>query len=252
MIYKKLYGSVLILGASFVATSSTSYSMVANMRQNRNQVRYMSQTSSSDYNYFNNSSCLRKPDLLQEMELCQVNLTADDCSARFANALGEFRSTMNQSLNVGGISLSNFSAVISAQTKLIDAMSDVISLLLRAQERQSTKSNEVKNILIMLENVFSPQGTQSGWQNSFKKKNDFDIIKQTFNKLHDTKKYKDTFQNVKLIGDISEYNRPEELLNDIRSNYDTAKSAGITFDEERLNKLREVEDALESLGQEYK
>ena len=152
MIYKKLYGSVLILGASFVATSSTSYSMVANMRQNRNQVRYMAPNSSCNFNSCNYPS---QSNFQQGMVSCQNNLIADDCSARFTNALGEFRSTMNQSLNVGGISLSNFSAVISAQTKLIDAMSDVISLLLRAQERQSTKSNEVKNILIMLENVFS-------------------------------------------------------------------------------------------------
>ena len=137
---KKLYGSALVLGASFVTMNSVSYSMIADA--NRIQHGWYAPQSQccNSNNYFNNDYGVNQRDFQQN------SFANDDCSPKFQAALNDFHSVMSRPSVIGGVNLTDFPAVISAQNRLIDAMSEVISFLLRMQQQQVDRDNALRDV----------------------------------------------------------------------------------------------------------
>ena len=140
MMCKKLYGSALVLGASFVTMNSVSYSMIADA--NRIQHGWYAPQSQccNSNNYFNNGYGVNQRDFQQN------SFANDDCSPKFQAALNDFHSVMSRPSVIGGVNLTDFPAVISAQNRLIDAMSEVISFLLRMQQQQVDRDNALRDV----------------------------------------------------------------------------------------------------------
>ena len=140
MMCKKLYGSALVLGASFVTMNSVSYSMIADANRIQ-QGRYVPQSQCcNSNNYFNNGYGVNQRDFQQN------SFANDDCSPKFQAALNDFHSVMSRPSVIGGVNLTDFPAVISAQNRLIDAMSEVISFLLRMQQQQVDRDNALRDV----------------------------------------------------------------------------------------------------------
>ena len=140
MMCKKLYGSALVLGASFVTMNSVSYSMVADVNRVK-QGWYTPQNQCyNSNNYFNNDCGVNQQDFHQN------SFADDECSPKFQAALNDFHSVMSRPSVIGGVKLTDFPAVISAQNRLIDAMSEVISFLLRMQQQQVDRDNALRDV----------------------------------------------------------------------------------------------------------
>ena len=166
MMYKKLYGSVLVLGASFVATNSVACSMGMNVPQNQfsNQFGYNNYGSANTWNQsqsYGNQACFSGAVFKQNIGQVGNGFANDDCSGRFTNALNNFREVMRHAIDAGGIRITDVSSVIVAQSTLIDVMSDVISSLLQAQQQQLGKNGEVSDLFTKLGNIFSSYSPSS-------------------------------------------------------------------------------------------
>ena len=105
------------------------------------------------YNYMD-QSCFSGP-FCQNMGQISNNLNNSDCSGRFTTALMEFRNVMKCAATPGGVSFTDFPALILAQSKLIDVMSDIISSLLQSQQWQLDNGNKVRDMLTNLGNIFA-------------------------------------------------------------------------------------------------
>ena len=176
MFYKKVYRSVLALSASFVATSSGSCSMFANMQQNQ-YISNMNTMTRPRYNYMD-QSCFSGP-FCQNMGQISNNLNNSDCSGRFTTALMEFRNVMKCAATPGGVSFTDFPALILAQSKLIDVMSDIISSLLQSQQWQLDNGNKVRDMLTNLGNIFASCPTIGYTQEVYNKERIVNILKSS-------------------------------------------------------------------------
>ena len=186
--FERVYRNALILGASFMATGSLSYSMVVDRPPA--QCPLQNQYGYNTNNGFGSNFGLNSPKFPNDIMLCDNN-----CENQFKSALSEFREIVGSSSVSGQVSLKNFPSVVAAQNKLIESMSGVISVLLQ----QLGKSNEVRNAFIELGSVmksdlpsFLPEGPQlsseeqqllqrhENWARAFSKNPNFRVSSAEF------------------------------------------------------------------------
>ncbi len=79
----------------------------------------------------------------------------EDCSGRFSGALAEFREATRRTLESGEVRFADVSSVMVAQSKFIEAISDVILSMLRSQQQLFIENKEVADRLEKLGSVFS-------------------------------------------------------------------------------------------------
>lgn len=237
---KKLYGSALVLGASFVTMNSVSYSMVADVNRVQQGWYAPQKQCCNSNNYFNNNYGVNQQDFQQNSFANEANEANDDCSPKFQAALNDFHSVMSRPSVIGGVNLTDFPAVVSAQNRLIDAMSEVIFFLLRMQQQQVDRDNALMD-------VYMRRGNLRASPFANRQKPEKEEKKDWKSELSDQEKIIVTYtlKENKLETSLKDFKgTPEELISILQATPVTWQSSYGQVYQELLGKLSELQKEL--------